>query len=313
MKKQKIEIKKTYTLDEGYDEFILSCKVRNLRESTIKCYDERMRTIYKFIAPKTPIKNLNKSTVDGFILFMQQELNIKEVTMNTYLRALRTIFYYFMKMGYMEEFKINELKFDKPLVETYTEQEIKILLKKPDIKKCNFSTFRNWVICNTLYATGIRCANILNLKNKDIDLQNNLMYLTTTKNRKPLVLPICNVLQRILKEYMKIRKGKDDDYLFCTQFGEKLNRSSITSAMRNYNHSRGVVKTGIHRWRHSFTSAYIRGHGDVFKLQKILNHSTLQMTQNYVHLFTDDLQSDMQEHNPLEQIIKENKAIKMRG
>lgn len=312
MKKQKIEIKQPYTLDEGYDEFIYSCKVRNLRQSTIKCYDERMKTIYKFINPKTPIKNLNKSTVDGFILFMHNELNIAEITMNTYLRALRTIFYYFMRMGYMEEFKISELKFDKPIIELYTEQEIKILLKKPNKSKCNFSTFRNWVICNVLYATGMRCANILNLQNKDVDLQNNLLYLRTTKNRKPLVLPICKTLQGILKEYMRIRKGNEDDYTFCSCYGNKMTRNSISSAMRQYNHSRGIIKTGIHRWRHSFTSAYIRNHGDICKLQKILNHSTLEMTQNYVHLFTSDLQADMEEHNPLEQIVKGSKHIKIK-
>lgn len=312
MKKQKIEINKPYTLDEGYDEFILSCKVRNLRESTIKSYDERIRTIYKFINPKTPIESINKSTVDSFILFMQNELNIKEITMNTYLRAFRTILYYFMKMGYMKDFKISELKYDKPLIELYTDAEIKILLKKPNKNKCNFSEFRNWVICNVLYGTGIRCANILNLKNEDIDLQNNLMYLRTTKNRKPLILPICKSLHDILKEYMLIRKGSDDDYLFCSQYGNKMTRNSITSAMRLYNHNRGIVKTGIHRWRHSFTSAYIKGHGDVFKLQKILNHNTIQSTQNYVHLFTNDLQTDMQDNNPLEKILNTNKSIKMR-
>ena len=174
------------------------------------------------------------------------------------------------------------------------------------------STFRNWTICNTLYATGIRCANILNLKNEDIDLQNNLMYLRTTKNRKPLVLPICKTLKGILKEYMAIRKGSDDDYLFCSSFGEQMTRNSITSAMRNYNHSRGIAKTGIHRWRHSFTRAYVISHGDVFKLQKILNHSSLDMVKNYVNIFTNDLQADMEEHNPLEQIVKGSKHIKMR-
>lgn len=311
MKRQAIEMKTPVTLDEGYDEFIISCRVRNLRTATLETYDGRIKTIYKFIEPKTPIESINKSTVDSFILFMQNELNIEEITMNTYLRTLRTILYYFMKMGYMEEFKIQEIKYDTPLIEIYTDNEIAILLKKPNKQKCNFSTFRNWVICNTLYATGIRCSNILNLKVKDIDLRNNLMYLQTTKNRKPLILPICKTLHGILTEYMKIRKGTDDDYLFCSSYGNKMTRNSISSAMRQYNHSRGIVKTGIHRWRHSFTSAYVRSHGDVFKLQKILNHSSLDMTKHYVNIFTDDLKADMEDHNPLENIYNTN-YIKMR-
>jgi len=95
---QKIEInKKEITLDRGYDEFINYCKVRNLRPMTINFYDNTMRTIYKFIEPKRIIKDIDKTTVDNFIL------NIKDITLNTYLRALKTILYYFMKLDYIED------------------------------------------------------------------------------------------------------------------------------------------------------------------------------------------------------------------
>ena len=50
---KKIEMTKKATLDQGYDEFIFNCKARNLREYTIKFYDKTIRTIYKFIEPKS--------------------------------------------------------------------------------------------------------------------------------------------------------------------------------------------------------------------------------------------------------------------
>lgn len=311
MKRKKIEINTNgITLDRGYDEFIMHCRAKNLRETTIKSYDGRMKTIYKFIEPKTPIGDITQDTVDRFVIGCKTKLKIREITINSYLRSLKTILYYFMKMGYMKSFHIELIKYDEPIVETYTDAEVKILLKRPDKNNCTFVEFRNWVICSTLYATGMRCSNILNLKVNDIDFENNLIYLRTTKTRKPLVLPITKTLQGILREYISIRDGSDEDYIFCTAYGEKMTRDAISGTMRKYNHSKGVIKTGIHRWRHTFAKQWILNNGDILKLQRILNHSNLDMVRNYVKIFTNDLQEDMEEFNPLEFVSK--KSIRMK-
>lgn len=307
--RKKIEINaSSITFDRGYDEFIFYCRARNLRPATIQFYDNSIRSIYKFINPKMPIKDITKTTVDNFIIGCQNELEIKDITINTYLRALKAILYYFMKIGYMDKFHIALVKYDKPIIETYTEEEIKLLLKKPNKNKCTFVEFRNWTICNVLYATGMRSSNLINLKIGDVDLENNLLYLKTTKNRKPLVLPITKSLQPILREYLVVRNGSDEDYLFCTAYGDEINKDSFSGSMRRYNLNRGVNKTGIHRWRHTFAKAWILNNGDIIKLQKILNHSDLDMVRNYVNIFTKDLQKDFEEFNPLEFINK--KSIK---
>lgn len=298
------------TFDRGYDEFIFNCKARNLRPATIQFYENSIRSIYKFIEPKTLIKDITKDMVDNFIINCQNKLDIKDITINTYLRALKTILYYFMKLGYMEKFHITLVKYDKPVIETYTDQEVKILLKKPNKSKCTFVEFRNWTICNLLYATGIRCSNIIDLRVRDVDLYNNLLYLKTTKNRKPLVIPITKALQPILREYLSIRDGIEDDYIFCTAYGDKIERKSLNHSMEYYNHNRGINKTGIHRWRHTFAKQWILNGGDIIKLQKTLNHSDLDMVRNYVNIFTKDLQDGFEEFNPLEFINK--KSIKMK-
>lgn len=301
---------KNITFDRGYDEFIFNCRARNLRPATIQFYDNSIRSIYKFINPKMLIRDITKATVDSFIIGCQNELDIKDITIHTYLRALKAILYYFMKLGYMEKFHIALIRYDKPLIETYTDEEVKLLLKKPNKNKCNFIEFRNWVICNTLYATGMRSSNLTNLKIKDIDLDNNLISLTTTKNRKPLVIPITKSLQPILREYLAIRKGTEDDYVFCSAYGDKVTRDALNASMKIYNNSKYVNRTGIHRWRHTFAKQWILNHGDIIKLQKILNHSDLDMVRNYVNMFTKDLQKDFEEFNPLEFVSK--KSIKIR-
>jgi len=55
---------------------------------------------------------------NNFILFWKSDLNVKDVTINTYLRA---VMYYFMKLGYLDEFKITNIKFDKHIIDTYTD------------------------------------------------------------------------------------------------------------------------------------------------------------------------------------------------
>ena len=127
----------------------------------------------------------------------------------------------------MDKFHITLVKFDRPIIETYTDEEVKILLKKPNKNKCAFVEFRDWTICNVLYATGMRCSNILDLKVNEVDLYNNLLNLRTTKNRRPLALPITNALQPILREYLSVRNGNGEDYLFCTAYGNKTDRDSL--------------------------------------------------------------------------------------
>ncbi|MFT8351690.1 tyrosine-type recombinase/integrase [Clostridium saccharoperbutylacetonicum] len=304
------------TFDEGYDQFIRHCKVRNLRPATIKHYDNTMLSIYKYMAPKTCIRDIRKVTVDGFILYCRNELAIKDVTINTYTRTLRTILYYFMKLGWMEEFKIPNVKFDKHIIETYSDAELKLLLKKPNTKTCTFTQFRSWSIVNFLLGTGARVNSLVNIKNKDIDFENEVVLLDVTKNRQSAIIPLSTTLISVLKEYMAIRGGELDDYLFCTEFGKQADRQTINTTINAYNKKCGVIKTGLHRFRHTFAKKWILNNGDIFKLQKILCHSDMRVVRNYVEMFTSDIQKDFNNYNPLESLQDGNKfncKIKIKG
>lgn len=89
--------------------------------------------------------------------------------------------YYFMKLGYLDEFKITNIKFDKHIIETYTDSELKLLLKKPSIKKCTFTEYMSWVLVNFLLETGCRVGSLVGIRNKDIDFENAVVSLNVTK------------------------------------------------------------------------------------------------------------------------------------
>lgn len=304
MAKIKMTKKSTITFQEGYKEFLTYCKVRNLREATIKHYDDSLKTIYKFIEPNTPLNDITRDTVNNFILNCKENLNIKDTTLVTYLRALKTILYYFMELGYVEKFKIPIPRADKEPIEVYTEEELNILLKKVDTD--SFAEFRNWCIINFLLGTGCRVNSLVNIKNKDVDFDNATVYLNVTKNRKPLAIPLSKHLIKILREYMSIREGEIEDYLFCTDFGNKINSNTLSHQLAMYNRKRGVMKTGIHRYRHTFAKNWILNGGDIFRLQKILGHSTMDIVRNYVNMFDEDIKKDFNTFNPLESILTKN-------
>jgi len=173
-------------------------------------------------------------------------------------------------VGYIEPFKIELLKVEKQVKETYTDSELTILLKKPDVKKCKFSEYRDWVFINYLLATGNRLRTVINVQIRDIDFDNDTIILKKTKNKHQQIIPISNSLKIILFEYLRYRKGENEDYLFCNSKGQQLTRDTITSSIRFYNLSRGISKTSIHLFRHTFAKNWILNGRGYIQITKII-------------------------------------------
>jgi integrase/recombinase XerD len=105
----------------------------------------------------------------------------------------------------------------------------------------------------------------------------------------------------ILKEYLKYRQHKsNEDYLFCNVFGGQLTKSTCYHILYEYNRNRGVQTTGIHRYRHTFAKQWILNGGNVVSLSKLLGHSSLDITENYIHLLVSDIAEQVNEFNVLD-------------
>jgi integrase/recombinase XerD len=202
-------------------------------------------------------------------------------------------------------------KSEETIKEMYTDKELEILLKKPNTRSCSFPEYRTWVIINLLVNNGTRASTIRNIKNKDVDLGNMVIYLRHTKSKKAQVIPLCTELSGILKEYMRIRGGEDDDYLFPTEHGEQLKEYGLRSSIARYNNRRGIQKTSIHAFRHTFARKYLVDcGGNAFTLQRLLGHSTLDMTKHYCAIFDMDIVKNYDNFSPLSQ-MKANRRIKI--
>lgn len=296
------------TLEKAFEEFIQMKTVMNSSPETIKYYNGIFRYFTEFFGENRLCAEVNERVVLDYLMYIKtHKPNVSEKTVCTYIRGLRAILYFMMKSGYVENFKISLPKTQETIKETYTDNEIKRLIEKPKINKgCSFAELRNWALVCYFLATGNRLSTVCNIKISDVDFQSEEILIRKTKNKKQQIIPMSAELKNVLQEYMRYRKGEPDDYLFCNAYGEKLNKDSISTCISKYNHSRGVTKTSIHLFRHTFAKNWILNGGDIFRLQKILGHSTLDMVKNYVSIYGGDLKRDYDKFSLLDRATQEN-------
>ena len=312
MKKLKMTATKTLTFQEGCEKYLEYCRQRNLREGTINHYRQSYTQFYKFFPPETPLEKIDEAAYKRYVLHLKATLN-NDISINSYLRDFITTMHFLMNEGYASHFKMQAIKVDKSHIETYTENELKLLLKKPDVKKCKFMEYQCWVMTNFLFSTGVRQRSLMNIKVKDIDFDNSVVYVNVTKNRKPLIVPLNQTMINILIEYLKHRQNKSqEDYLFCNVFGQQLVKSTCYHILADYNKRRGVATTGIHRYRHTFAKQWILNGGNVVSLSKLLGHSSLDITQNYINLLVSDVAKEVNETNVLEKFYRKNRISMLR-
>ncbi len=312
MEKITMSKKSTLTIHEAFELFIRKCKIKNLTELSISSYEKKMVHFYEFVDKNDLITTITSDTVDDYILWLRENTEANDITINSYLRSVRAFLYYCMECNYIPTFKIKLIKAEKKIKETYTDEELMRLLQKPDINNCSFSCYKTWVFENYLLGTGNRISTALDLHIGDINFQSGVIVLRKTKNRKQQIIPLSNTLADILQEYLQIRGGEDEDYLFCNEYGQQASCRTYQQLVRRYNIKRNVNKTSCHTFRHTFAKNWILNSGDMFRLQKILGHSDLTVTKEYVNMFGQDLQLDFEKFNPLDNLkCRQREAIRM--
>lgn len=290
------------TLDEGYEEFLRYCLVRDCAESTLANYQAAIKHFSRFYQDDNLIKSLNKNVIEDYVWHLRKNTTMANSSIAIYLQRLKAICNYFHRNGYVDKVGFPAIRSEKRIKETYTDDELKLLLTKPSLTTCKFTEYRNWVIVNYLLSTGNRRATLLNLQIADIDFDGAFIKLSKTKNRRQQYIPLSATLSKVLHEYLKHRKGEAGDYLFCDSYGSQLTANSLRISLNRYHRKRGVDKTSIHLYRHTFAKKWIMAGGDIFRLQKILGHSSLDVVKEYVEMFSNDLQQDFDKFNALEQI-----------
>ena len=291
---------KSITFEEGCERYLDYCRYRNLREGTINHYRQSYLNFFSHIDKNMLVRDFTADKYNQYVLDLKRTLH-NDISINAYLRDLITVVHFWMNKDWLQPYKMTAIKIDRHHLETYSEEDLVKLLVKPDTRKCNFTEYSCWVQTSLLFSTGIRQRSLINLKIKDIDFDNSVLNVNVTKNRKSLIVPINSTMLKIFDEYLSLRPyTSKEDYLFVNIFGKKLCKSTHYHQLFDYNKHRGVETTGIHRYRHTFAKQWILSGGNVVTLSRLLGHSSLDITENYIHLLVSDLSKDVQELNLLD-------------
>lgn len=301
---------KNLSVESAYELFIRKCRVKNLSEATIASYNNKVIPFVEF-CNGGDISAVTVDTVDAFTDMLKKEHNVNDVSVVSYLRSVRAFLYYCMECNYMTSFKIHLPKCNKEIKEIYTDEQLEKLLKKPDTNTCSFTEYKTWVFENYLIATGNRLSTALNVQIRDLNFEDGIITLRKTKNRKQQIIPLSASLADVLQEYLVVRGGQPEDYLFCNNYGEQASNRTWQTLVYRYNVKRDVNVTSIHAFRHSFARLWILNHGDIMRLKTILGHSNIAVTNEYLQMFGQDLQMDFEKFNPLDNMNRSKVKIRM--
>lgn len=300
---RKIRMKKpseAITLKDAFREFTISQEAKGIKEKTIRTYHSHFQAAAKHLDMEMTFAELSKSDLDKMIVSMRRA-GLAHNSISSYVRVMKTFLTWCGGEGYTT-LTLPNFKQEETVKEVYTDQELERLLKRP-AADCHFCEYRNWVIINFLLNCGCRAATVRNIQIRDVSLLERQVVFRHTKNGKIQVIPLCSRMVNVLRSYMAVRSGESTDYLFCDECGEMMTENGLRLAIASYNRSRGIQKTSIHLFRHTFARKFLVDcGGDAFSLQKLLGHSTLKMTKHYCTIYDADIANNFDRLSPLSQM-----------
>ena len=292
--------------------FLEEKEALNLSKPTIEFYRMMLKTIGEYFEFDEN-SAVNEITIQHFYQLTNHVKNtgVAQLTVQNYIRVFRTFCYWCMDdvRKYIEEpFKVKLPKAAEEQIKFFTDEEVALLLEKPK-RNATFVEWRYWAITNWVLATGNRASTVLDVRMGDIDYKRKEIILHHTKSGKAQIIPLSSTLEMVLKEYVRMwrKDAPKEAYLFPNIGDEKMKTNSLSGGFADYCKKRGVEKTSIHGLRHSFARMWVKNNGNLFQLQKILGHSTLEMTKRYSRLFGEDLKQDYDMYSPLDTISRSRK------
>lgn len=253
----------------------------------------------------------DEGVIMGYTAYLRNK-QLRPASVNTYLRHYKGFCFWLESEGYLEVFHDFKIKREQAEVkDVYTVDELNKLMVKPPIT--NFHAFRSYCMISLMLNTGARRKTLTNIKIGDVDFTEGYIAFNTTKTKKAARLGLERKTRKDLLEFVSFwRKDADEnDYLFCSEFGEKMTECAVNRAITKYNHDRGVEKTSIHLFRHTFAKMWITSGGNIISLAQTLTHSDLDMVKHYSNLYGADIKKDIESHSAIAQLkTKSGKTLK---
>lgn len=258
----------------------------NVTPSTVDWYRNSLRWL--------PSESPSQAELKDAVMRMR-ERGLKATGCNCAARAINA-YLHWSKAGTEQKcgpgcqhLRVPKVKEPEIVLPTFTASQIKRIVRWKPKPKCQR---RLHLLTMFLLDTGCRISEALSLKVREIDLENLLVTLDG-KGRKQRIVPFSFELRKALFRYVTDYSRKPDMLLLASRNETMLGRRVMLRDVKLLCKRLGFDPPArtLHAFRHTFAVNYLRRGGSVFHLQKVLGHSTLEMTRRYANLMTEDLQA----------------------
>lgn len=281
---------------------------KNYSSLTITSYQKDLEDFTKFYQTQedsTEIHSAQKIHLRSFIMHLSQDEKSAK-TINRKLSTLRSFYKYLVKekillINPIEQ--VHSLKRKKEVMVPFTEQEMSELLDNEEFFSDDYDGVRDHLMIDLMYQTGIRRAELINLKETDID-PNLLSIKVLGKRNKERVVPISKYLLQEIEIYKQLKRQNGfEEYtnLFLTNKGKPLYDTLVYSKVKYYLSLISVKqKKSPHMLRHSFATHMLDSGADLNAVKDLLGHSSLSSTQVYTHGSIENLKKVFNQAHPRE-------------
>jgi integrase/recombinase XerD len=321
-------------LDSLIRGYRLYARTEGKSQKTITITTTAVNTLRDFLESSgfsTDVTDIGTKELREFILHLQQvrafehhpytkpqERTLSGNTVNCYLRAIRAFWSWLIREEIILSNPFARVRIPKPpqkVMPTFSESQLQALLGV--IHTSTPIGFRDWSIILMLLDTGIRASELVGLTAKNVNLDDGIVKVNG-KGTKERIVPIGARVQRAIWKYLQHHRPQPAnplcDNLFLTRNGEPITVNRLETIIENYGRKAGIegIRCSPHTFRHTFAISYLRNGGDVFSLQQILGHSSLDVVRVYVNLAETDVKACHRRFSPADNMELRRNGLKAR-
>jgi site-specific recombinase XerD len=296
-------------LDKLILHFAQSNKAEGKSPRTIAWYSDMLKDFARFLESKGcrgVLSRFDIETVREFVVY-EQERGMSPYTVQGKVRALKAFSSWLFREAYISDNLLSNFKLPKVptnLIEPLTSAEVDQLVNCQS--PLTAIGCRDISILIVMLDTGVRLSELCGLRFGDAHVEQGYLKVMG-KGGKERIMPIGASAQKMLWRYVIHFRPeplvKADNYLFLTLDGKPLRANAVKLLMRRWSKKAGIPRLHAHLCRHTFATNYlIHNCGDVFRLQQILGHNSLEMVRRYVHYASSQSLINSKTLSPVDQM-----------
>lgn len=283
----------------AYNEFIQEQKFRGNSNYTLDYYKRSLKMFLNFCGNDMDIEDIDVVLFKSYQLYISENLDINRVSVRTYARAVKV----FLRWLYFEDYididvnKLLLMKATKDVIIPLSDTEVKELIRYYD--NSTYLNCRNKTMLMLMLDCGLRLSEVVNLKISDLDLKNNYLIING-KGSKQRLVPFGILTKKQLVIYMQYRVNlNNNNSLLLNQNLTAITTNTIKMLFARLKKQEKFKRIYPHLLRHTFATNFIYAGGNLEVLRVLMGHSTINITQIYIHLaaqkhlLNDSYQSDL--------------------